>query len=114
MLIQQFSKREKVFSNLVTSQKDFLTPKILGDPYCIAILEQIQETSKSCLEICMDARIPISTIYRRVQTLHDLGLLQISGAITDNGKKCFLYKSKVKSIETKFDGKLLEVKIKFV
>jgi predicted transcriptional regulator len=61
----------------------------------------------------MDARIPISTVYRRVQILHDLNLLKISGSINSDGKKCFLYKSKVKSIEIKFDDKL-EVKVEFV
>jgi predicted transcriptional regulator len=111
--MQQISKRAEIFFNLTTLQKDLLIPKILGDPYCTTILEILQEIPKSCVEICMDTRIPISTIYRRVQTLHDLGLLQISGSITGDGKKCFLYKSKVKSIEAKFDGKL-EVKIKLI
>lgn len=112
MLAQQFSEREKILFNLTTSQKDLSIPKILGDHYCTTILETVQEMPKSCIEICVETRIPISTTYRRVQILHDLGLLKISGSINSDGKKCFLYKSKVKSIETKFNGKL-EVKIKF-
>lgn len=110
--MQRFSKREESFSNLTTSQKELLILQTLGDRYCTTILETVQETPKSCMEICAEASIPISTVYRRVQTLHDLGLLQVSGSISGEGKKYFLYKSKVKSIEAKFDGKL-SVKIRF-
>ncbi len=111
--MQRFSKTEEKFFNLTTSQKELLILKILGDRYCTTILETLQETPKSCIEICAETKIPISTSYRRVQNLHDLGLLQVSGSISNEGKKYFLYKSKVKSIEAKFDGKL-EVKIKLV
>ncbi len=110
-LMTQTSKR----LNFRTSpnENDFSITKILGDSYCTTILKTIQEIPKSCLEICMDTRIPISTVYRRVQILHDLNLLKIFGSITSDGKRNFLYKSKVKSIEAKFDG-ILEVNVEFV
>jgi predicted transcriptional regulator len=111
--VQLFSNKVECFSDIPIGKKKNLIPKILGDSYCTTILEVLQEIPKSCVEISMDTRIPISTTYRRVQILHDLGLLQISGSISSDGKKCFLYKSKVKSIEAKFDGKL-EVKIKLI
>jgi predicted transcriptional regulator len=85
---------------------------MLGDLYCITILETVHEMPKSAVEINHETKIPISTIYRRIQILHDLGFLKVSGTISEHGKKSFLYKSKVKSIETKYDGKL-EVEIKF-
>ena len=80
--------------------------------YCTTILKAVQETPKSSMEICVESMIPISTISRRVQTLHDLGLLKVSGSISGDGKKYFLYKSKVKSIEAKFDGEIkVEIKL---
>jgi predicted transcriptional regulator len=92
---------------------EVLALKILGDAYFTAILKAIHEIPKSAVEIYDDTKIPLSTVYRRIQYLHDLGLLQISGTISSDGKKVFLYKSKVKSIEAKFDGKLnLEIKLK--
>jgi predicted transcriptional regulator len=112
MFMQQFSKKEQHFSNLSSSEKELLMPKILGDSYCVTILETITETPKSCIEICAETKIPISTVYRRAQTLYDLNLLRVTGSISNDGKKYFLYKSKVESIEAKFDGKL-KVKIKF-
>ncbi len=110
-LMTQISKR--VNFGTMTSENDFSISKILGDSYCVIILKTVQEIPKSVVEIQHETRIPISTIYRRVQILHDLNLLKISGAVTTDGKKCFLYRSKVKSIEAKFDGEF-EVKIKLV
>jgi hypothetical protein len=69
------------------------------------------DVPKAAIEISAQTKIPISTVYRRLQTLHDNKLLGISGSITTEGKKHFLYKSKVKAITTKFNGGNLEVEI---
>ena len=41
------------------------------------------------MEIAADTKIPISTVYRRLQTLHDNKFMAISGMISDDGKKFF-------------------------
>jgi hypothetical protein len=46
-----------------------------------------------------------------LQTLHDNKLVGISGAINEDGKKYFLYKSKVKAILTNFNGDFIEMEI---
>lgn len=79
---------------------------ILSDSYCRTILQSIKYAPKSCMEISAECRIPISTVYRRTQYLHDQKLVHTSGSISDDGKKYFLYKSRVKSVETQFDEKL--------
>lgn len=66
---------------------------------------------KSAMEISSDAKIPISTVYRRLQTLHDNKLLGISGSISDDGKKYFLYRSKVKAISTTYNGGFVEIQV---
>jgi hypothetical protein len=43
--------------------------------------------------------------------LHDNKLLFTSGSISDEGKKFFLYKSKVKGIQSRFDDGKIEVEI---
>jgi len=111
MLMQQFSNKEN-FLDVSSDKKENLILKILGDNYCIAILKAIKEIPKSSIELCHETKIPVSTVYRRIQTLYDLGLLLVSGTITDDGKRVFLYKSKIKSIDAKFNGQL-EVKIIF-
>ncbi len=59
------------------------------------------------MEITIETQIPMSTTYRKIQTLHDNKLLKTSGTITEDGKKLFLYKSRVRGIQSVFkDGKI--------
>lgn len=90
--------------------KDVLL-EILADKYSRAILESTVEMPKSALDLSKDCGIPISTAYRRVQRLHSHKLLGISGSINEDGKKYFLYKSKIKSVVTYFNNGTLEVEI---
>lgn len=85
--------------------------EMLSDKYCRAIIESTMNSSKSANEISSDCSIPISTVYRRLQNLYDSKLLAISGAITTEGKKHFLYKSRIRSIFTRFNGSDVEVEI---
>jgi len=75
--------------------------EILAHKYCKLILHNTLEKPKSSMEISCEEKIPISTVYRRLQTLYDAKLLAISGSINQDGKKYFLYKSRVKSISLK-------------
>ena len=84
---------------------------ILADKYSRAILEATMDLPKSAIELSAECQIPISTAYRRIQELHDNNLLKISGSINEDGKKYFLYKSKIKAIMTCFNGNSLEVEI---
>jgi hypothetical protein len=84
---------------------------VLADKYSRAILESTLEMPKSTIDLSSECGIPISTTYRRVQLLHHHKLLGISGSISQDGKKYFLYKSKIKSIVTRFDNGALDVEI---
>ena len=77
--------------------------QVLADKYCKHILHSTIESPKSAMALSNDEKIPISTVYRRLQTLFDAKLLAISGSINSDGKKFFLYKSKVKAIAIKCD-----------
>lgn len=85
--------------------------EVLADRYSRAILESTLDMPKSTIDLSLECGIPISTTYRRVQLLHQHKLLGISGSISQDGKKYFLYKSKIKSIVTKFDGGAIDVEI---
>ena len=85
--------------------------RILADKYSRAILDATMDSPKSAIDLSAECKIPISTAYRRVQELHDNKLLGISGSINDDGKKYFLYKSKIKSIMDCFNGGSLEIEI---
>ena len=60
--------------------------EILSDKYCRAILEAIMDTPKSAIEVSREKIIPLSTVYRRIQQLHDSKMIRTSGIITDEGK----------------------------
>lgn len=83
----------------------------ISDKYSRIILEATLNNPKTALEVSKECGIPISTAYRRLQDLHDAKLLKISGSISDDGKKFFMYQSKVRGISTVFDGTKIDVLI---
>jgi len=85
--------------------------EILSDKYCRDILQSIMNKSKSAVEITAECSIPMSTVYRRIQTLHDNKLVRTSGTITEDGKRLFLYKSKIKGIHSSFNNGKTEVEL---
>ncbi len=85
--------------------------EIMADKYSRVILESTIEMPKSVIDLSKECDVPISTAYRRVQRLHGLKLLSISGSINEDGKKYFLYKAKIKSIMTCFNNGMLDVEI---
>lgn len=92
------------------SQKDAILG-ILADKYCRSILETTMEKSKSAMEISADTKIPISTVYRRLQILYDNKMVGISGTISDDGKKFFLYKSKISSICVCYEDSQVKIEL---
>jgi len=84
---------------------------IMSDKYCRGILLTTMDKPMSAMEIAMESKFPISTVYRRLQILHDNKLVAISGSISEDGKKYFLYKSKVKSISASCNGNDIEVSV---
>ena len=93
-------------------KKDSLL-SIMADRYCRTIINATKDKPKSAIELTNETKIPISTIYRRLQTLHDNKLLYTSGMISDDGKKLFLYKSKVRGIAASFEDGQIELELIF-
>jgi DNA-binding transcriptional ArsR family regulator len=93
------------------SEKKESILEILSDKYCRIIIESIMDKPKSAIEIVSETKIPVSTVYRRIQMLSDNKLLRISGNISEDGKKSFLYKSKVKGIQTKYENGSVNVEL---
>ena len=84
---------------------------IVSDKYCRSILKAITDKPKSAVEIAYETKVPITTVYRRMQTLHDNKLVQASGMITGGGKRSFLYKSKIKGIIGTYSEGQVDVEI---
>ncbi len=84
---------------------------IISDKYCRQILNSTMDRPKSAMELSSESKIPISTVYRRIQTLHDNKMVGVTGLISDEGKKYFLYKSKVKAITSSWNGNDIEIQV---
>ena len=84
---------------------------IISDKYCRQILNSTMDGPKSAMELASEGKIPISTVYRRIQTLHDNKLVGVTGLISAEGKKLFLYKSKVKAITSSCNGNEIEIQV---
>jgi len=84
---------------------------IVSDKYSRQILYSTIDRPKSAVEISSENKIPISTVYRRIQILHDNKLVGVTGSISAEGKKSFLYKSKVKAIISSCNGNDIEIQV---
>ncbi len=84
---------------------------IISDKYCRQILNSTMDRPKSAMELSSESKIPISTVYRRIQTLHDNKLVGVTGLISSEGKKYFLYKSKVKAITSSCYGVEIDIQV---
>lgn len=76
--------------------------EIFSDTYTRVILSTMMENPKSALQITEETKIPLTTVYRKLHHLIEENLIRISGQIAENGKKNFLYKSKLKSFHVTF------------
>jgi len=90
-------------------KKDLLN--VLADDYSRNILNHIIKTPKSGVQLSNETGIPGSTVYRKISRMADLKLLKITGIISPEGKKIFLYQSKIKSVYTKFESGFIDMEI---
>lgn len=85
---------------------------LVSDQYSRKIMDSIMDIPKAILEISNETKIPLRTVYRKIQMLYDSKMLKISGSMTDDGKKYFLYKSKIRSISVRYSKENCIVSIK--
>lgn len=85
--------------------------EVVADKYCRSILDTTMYKPKSVMKIAIDAKIPLSTAYRRLQLLEEQKLLWTSGEINEDGKRMYLYKSKIKGIKCQFNSGQIEVEL---
>ncbi len=76
--------------------------EVFSDSYTRIILATMMEKPRSALQIAEETKIPLTTIYRKLHHLLENNMIRISGQIAENGKKNFLYKSKIKSFHITF------------
>ena len=86
--------------------------KALSDDYSRTIMNYTIEKPRSVVDIVKDCDIPMTTAYRRVHELEENKILKVTGSIiTEDGKKYFLYQSRLKAIYVIFGLESLDVQI---
>lgn len=84
----------------------------LSDDYSRKIINHIIDQPKSVIDMVKEYDIPMTTAYRRVNDLTEKKLLKVTGSIvTDDGKKYFLYQSKIKAVYVVFGLESLNAQI---
>ncbi len=68
---------------------------------------------RSVIGIVVGWKIPINTVYRRVQELEKSKLIAVHGSIvTEDGKKYNLWKSSTKAVKVEFGIDSLDIEIR--
>ena len=86
---------------------------VLSEKSCRMILYSIRDEAKTVFDISEEIKVPISTIYRKLDNLQESRLIATSGIINEDGKKIFLYTSRMKEVRTQFENGNLDVNIIF-
>ncbi|HXG07552.1 MAG TPA: hypothetical protein VNI77_09540 [Nitrososphaera sp.] len=57
-------------------------------------------SAKNVMQIAMENRLPLSSTYKKIRRLQDMGIISLERIdIDDSGKKILYYRSKIKSLE---------------
>lgn len=81
------------------------------------ILFPIMKHPKSIQEVAKEQKIPISSAYKRMESLEKCTLIHVKSDFAENGHVTKYYQSKIRDIEisiTKFEPKITFVKNKLV
>jgi len=100
-----------VQTKVLDDEKKLAVLGMLADKYSRLILQATIDKPRSAMEISAEKKIPISSVYRRLQALHDSRLLSISGSISDDGKKYLLYKSRISEVSVSCNCETVDVEI---
>lgn len=103
--MEQNTKNSNIDSDRIDdkAQQDVLL-NCMADSPLRQILLSTTKQPKSILEISKENKIPLRTVYRKIQFLLSKKLIKPSGLIGDSGKKYFLFKSGIKSISAHLDS----------
>jgi len=86
---------------------------VVGDEYSVRILSEVSEREMSAKGISDHLDIPIATVYRRIEELEEMGLIQYEGkALTNEDKRVKVYRSYIDELSVSFGPDDPEVEVK--
>lgn len=69
----------------------------LGDRISYNVLLSVMKSAKSASDICIERRLPISSTYKALKKLQEVGLIRAS-LVDRDGRRLAIYKSKIKQL----------------
>jgi len=82
----------------------FLNNILVNETYKIIL--SVIENSKTVYQMHKETSLPLSSIYKRINKLEDLGIISIEKIIMNKkGRKLIYYKSKIKNLTFKLNEK---------
>ena len=70
------------------------------------IILSVMEISKTVYQMHKETSLPLSSIYKRIKKLEDIGIISIEKiTINNKGRKLIFYKSKIKNLTFKLNEK---------
>jgi len=89
--------------------------QLLTDRYAAKILIATSRRARSAIELSRDFGIPLAQCYRRIHDLEKAGLIRaVDRVLTREGKRIYLYKALVKSVQIYYEGTKMKVRLKLV
>jgi DNA-binding transcriptional ArsR family regulator len=83
----------------------------LRDPSCRTVLNATGEASLSASELSETCDLPLSTTYRKLDTLTDVGLLEEHTRICADGKHASEYTCRVETVDVDVSGEGFELTV---
>lgn len=99
---QRFRRQSREDSRHETFQDDDVIQRVLeplDDPDCLAILEAIDEESRSAREIAETCDLPLSTAYRKLELLVDAGIVSQGARLSSSGNHTSEYERLVNDVK---------------
>lgn len=73
----------------------------------------MRSESKTDIEIPKEIKVPVSTIYRKIEILPEARLITVSCIINTDRKKVFYYQSRIGKMKIQFENENLDMSINF-
>jgi DNA-binding transcriptional ArsR family regulator len=100
-------------AEFVTQNPDHIDEffEVLNDPYARTIMEATVDRSRSAREIGEACNLSSSTVYRKLNTLTDLGLLDTHVEVASSGNHQQLYQLRLDSVNVSIAGDRLQLEV---
>ena len=85
--------------------------KLLLDNRIRVLNDLMQNEPKSAIELSRESDIDLNAVYRVLHKLGDSNFLKISFNITPDGKKSYLYESKLESINARYHKGVFDISL---